>query len=322
MTLDQLHYANELRKAGNFSRAAAACGISQPSLSVRISALEKELGVALFVRARGGVKLTPEGDELMKEAQGVLDAVARLERHAHDLSEKVHGSFCLGIIPTLGPSLLPLFLKHFARAHPEAKIEIREESTAQLIAGIAAGQVDAAILSTPPRCPEGFMEKVLFYEPLLLFASRGHETLESRKRVFPSELSVERMILLEDPHCLRDQTLQLCRKRPASEESPRVALKSGSLQTVVEMIRREPGATLLPSLSLRFLTAAEKISGVRDFADPVPARKVSLIYHKSRPKRALLESLQACIDEAVPRDLPRRSAGLRVLAPEGHRFET
>lgn len=322
MTLDQLRYAVEVQRTKSFSRAAEACHITQPSLSVQIAKLEEELGVTLFDRARSGVEATDYGKEILKQARLVLDEASRIGEIAHDLKGEVQGEFRLGAIPTLAPTVLPKFLKKFGSAFPRASISVIEEPTERLVHDIDSGLLDGALLSTPARSPDSLVEKVLFYEPFVVFASSGHPILE--KNVVSAEaLTADEVLLLDDTHCLRDQVLQICRskQRPSSER--RLRIRSGGLQTLIEYIRENSGFTLLPSLATDFLTSRERTHNVRPLAKPLPSRKVSLVFHHARLKRSLIEAIKTSVLEAVgDRVIPVGSkSDVRVLSPGPEHFE-
>ncbi len=324
MTLDQLRYALELQRAGNFSRAAEACHITQPSLSVQVAKLEEELGVTLFHRTRSGVEVTEYGEAMLRQARLVLDESNRLQELAAELKGEVQGQFRLGVIPTLAPSLLPLFLSFFGEKYPKVQLSVSEEPTESLVQKIDEGSLDGAILSTPPKCPESLIEKVLFYEPFYVFASSGHPILKSKK-VQPSQISAGEILLLDDTHCMRDQVLQLCKLgRGTSDGTNRkLRIQSGSLLTLIEVIRRDPGYTLLPALSTHFLTANERAHNVRHFDKPSPTRKVSLVFHRARLKRSIVEALKESVLQRLPNDVfpPQSGRSIKVLAPGADHFE-
>jgi len=321
MTLDQLRYALEVQRTKSFSRAAEACHITQPSLSVQIAKLEEELGVSLFDRARSGVEATDYGKELLKQARVILDETSRLEQSAKDLKGEVQGEFKLGVIPTLAPTVLPKFLKHFAKAFPKATITVTEEPTERLVHDIDQGQLDGAILSTPAKSPESLLEKVLFYEPFLVFASTGHPILQN-KILGTDQLSADEILLLDDTHCLRDQALQLCRSKQKAPQQ-RLRIKSGGLQTLIEYLRENPGFTLIPSLAADLLSSREREINVRHFAKPLPSRKVSLVFHNTRLKRSLIDAIHSSVLEAVGDRVIQVGAktNIRVLSPSTDHFE-
>ncbi len=321
MTLDQLRYALELQKTRHFSKAADNCFITQPSLSIQIAKLEDELGMKLFVRTRAGVEVTEYGEELLKQARLIIDETERLSQKAHDLKGEVQGSFRLGIISTLAPSLLPLFAARFDRKYPKVQLSIMEERTERLVHDIDQGKLDAAILSTPSKAPESLVEKVLFYEPFVLFGSDGSPILE-KKKASVEQISSDEILLLDETHCLRDQVLQLCKAQSASAKQ-KLRIQSASLQTLVELIRRNEGYTLLPALSAELLTPGERNKNVRHFDKPLPSRKVSLVFHQARLKRSIVEALAETISASLPDQVFTAHArgDLRVLSPNPDHFE-
>lgn len=325
MTLDQLRYALELQQAKNFSRAADALHITQPSLSVQIAKLENELGVVIFDRARTGVEATEYGREVLKQARHILDETARLSQIADDLKGEIRGEFRLGAIPTLAPTLLPRFLKHFAKTYPNVSISVTEEPTERLVHDIDQGRLDGALLSTPAQSPGSLLERVLFYEPFVVFASNGHPILKTKTKTLQAEdLGADEVLLLDDTHCLRDQALQICRSKQKPSEK-RLRMKSGGLHTLIEYLRENEGFTLLPELAVDFLSAKEKVQNVRHFAKPVPTRKVSLVFHNAHLKRSLIEAIResvlASVGERVILAGSGAKAGIRILSPGLEHFE-
>lgn len=319
MTLDQLRYALELQRTRNFSRAAEACHITQPSLSVQIAKLEEELGIVLFDRGRAGVEVTDYGRELLKQARVILDETARLGELASELKSEIRGEFRLGVIPTLAPTLLPLFLGGFTRLYPRVRLSIIEERTEKLVQDLDHGRIDGALLSTPARCPDSIVEKVLFYEPFVVFASDDHPIL-NEKTVGFDKISADEVLLLDETHCLRDQVIQICRSKQKPRDNP-VRLQSAGLQTLIEYIRRGREFTLLPALAADRLTAKERKSNVRHFEKPVPSRKVSLVFHRARLKRALIDALAKAVLEHVPGSVILTNRDVRVLSPGSQHFE-
>lgn len=321
MTLDQLRYATELQRTKNFSRAAEACHITQPSLSVQIAKLEEELGVPLFVRTRTGVEVTEYGEELLKQARVVLEESSRLTEMSSELKGEVRGKFRLGIISTLAPSLLPLFVGKFTQKYPNVELSVVEERTERLVHAIDDGTLDGAILSTPTKCPESLVEKVLFYEPFVIFASEGNPILE-KKRISVDQISSDEILLLDDTHCLRDQVLQLCRAK-SKPTGRQLQIQSASLQTLIEFIRHNQGFTLLPQLAADLLNSPEQSKNIRPLEKPSPARKISLVFHQSRLKRSIIEALKNSVVESLPKNAVAigTAKDMRVLSPNRDHFE-
>jgi len=321
MTLDQLKYAIEVMRTKQISKAAENCNISQPSLSVQIANLENELGYKLFVRHKHGVEITTAGIELLKQAQLILDQAENLKNMALDLKGEIKGQLRIGIIPSLGSSLLPYFLKPLLADYPKLEISLTEETTNQLIEQIDSGKIDCAILSTPAKCPPLLIEKVLFYEPFWVFASRNHSIL-NHKNVSITEISHQEILLLDEAHCMRDQVLQLC-KGKEKDRSKNLKIESSSLQTLVEVIRNIEGYTLLPALALDNLTTSEIEKNARQFAKPYPARKISLVYHKTRNKKTVVNALAGVILKSIPKSVyqVQNKHEVRVLSASQDFFE-
>lgn len=321
MTLDQLRYALELQRTRHFSKAAENCFITQPSLSIQIAKLEEQLDVKLFVRTRTGVEITEYGEELLKQARKVIEESDRLIQMSRDQKGEVRGRFRLGVISTLAPSLVPLFISQFGRKYPEVELLLVEDRTENLVRDIDQGILDGAILSTPSKCPDTLVEKVLFYEPFVLFASSNHAILE-KKKMSVENISADEILLLDETHCLRDQVLQLCKGRQQSVQK-QLKIQSASLQTLIEFIRHNLGYTLLPVLSADLLGGAEKNKNIRHFEKPFPSRKVSLVFHQARLKRTIIEALKEAILESLPDNVFLTSSknDLRVLSMGLDHFE-
>lgn len=319
MTHDQLKYALAVHIQKSFSRAAASCFISQPSLSVQVAKLEEELGLKLFNRAKSAVLTTSEGEAVLKQIRVVIDEASRISDIATALKGEVQGDFQLGIIPTLAPALLPLFLSPFGKQRPKVRLTVDEEPTSTLIRRIAEGSLDAAILSTPARCPDTLVEKMLFYEPFIVFASSGHPILEN-KRVSPSQICAGEVLMLDDAHCFRDQVLQLCRARQEHGDQ-KLRIKSGSLHTLIEIIRLEEHYTLLPMLSTGFLTKSEQNQNLRRFVPPAPSRKVSLVFHQARLKHSIIDAIAEQILECVPKQVQLSKEQVKIISPNDRHFE-
>lgn len=321
MTLDQLKYALELQRTKNFSRAAENCHIAQPSLSIQIAKLEEELGISIFNRTRSGVEITDYGKELLKQARVIMDESARMSQLAAELKGEVRGAFRLGIIPTLAPYLLPAVLGELRAKYPQVQMTVSEDRTERLVHAIDEGTLDGAILSTPNRCPDTLMEKVLFYEPFVVFASSGHKILE-RKSVTTEQISSDEILILDETHCLRDQVLQLC-KAKQKLTGDKLRIQSASLQTLMEYIRHNEGYTLLPGLAAALLPQSEQNKNIRPMAKPVPSRKISLVFHQARLKRSLIEAIKECTLKVLPDTVYLTSSGqdIRIVSPSAEHFE-
>lgn len=275
ITLRQLRYFAALARVGHFGRAAETCAISQPALSVQIRELETELGAALFERDSRHVRLTGFGHDFRVRAQEILRSVDELGDLARAHQGQFSGQLRLGVIPTIGPYLLPRLFEALQARHAGMQIHVRETRTARLVDDLRDGRIDAAIVALPVSEP-GLTETVLFSEPFVLVrpeADAGRPVPE------PEALRGMRLLLLEEGHCFRDQALSFCSLGAASL---REGLDASSLSTLVQMVGAGIGVTLLPQMALPVETRSAPVSVTR-FPDPGPGRTVGMIWRKTTP---------------------------------------
>jgi len=267
MELHQLRYLLAVARTGNFSRAAEQCRVSQPSLSQQIAKLESELGERLFNRLKRNAVLTSAGEALVQRATRILAEVEAARGDVADAGAQIRGKVSVGVLPTIAPYLLPRVLALTARECPAMEVRLHEATTAQLLASAAACEIDLAILSLPIDDTR-FIRESLFDEELLLAVPPKHP-LTKKKRVGVKDLESERFILLEEGHCLGDQSLSFCHRH---DLHPQVAFRSAQLETIQVLVAGGIGISLIPKLA----TAA-----------PRPGRPVYLSLTEPRPKRAI-----------------------------------
>ena len=278
LTLRQLRYFEALAQHGHFGRAAEACAISQPALSLQIRDLEQSLGVALFERGPRQVRLTRFGEEFAPRARDILRSVDELGDLARASRNRLAGRLRIGVIPTVAPYLLPAIIGHLTRLHPGIDIHVRETLTAKLIRELAEGRLDTAIVALPVSEP-AFEEVPLFEEHFVLV--RPGE--DAGKPVPNVEMLREmRLLLLEEGHCFRDQALSFCEMHSAR---PRELLEGSSLSTLVQMVGAGIGVTLIPEMAVRVETRSAAVSLAR-FPAPEPKRRVGMIWRKASPLAA------------------------------------
>lgn len=276
----------------HFGRAAAALRVAQPTLSAQVQKVERLLGAPLFERTGRRFLITDAGDRALPEIRRLLE-VAELLEQAVD-TDSGRAPLRLGIIPTLGPYLMPHLLG-VLRRRTRAPFEIAEHPTARLIDDLHSGVLDAALLSLPIREPA--LECLpLFDEPFRLIAPKGSDILES-KRLAPSRLAACDMILLEEGHCLRDQAIAVCSKRGGT--SPRMV--TTSLETLKYLVASGSGYSLLPALACDVPKGLVDLVALRDFDDRGPSRRVALCFRKTHPRRADLLELAETTRAALPR---------------------
>lgn len=275
ITLRQLRYFAALTRQGHFGRAAEACAISQPALSMQIRELEAALGGVLVERSARHVALTPLGQQVASRVQDILAAVDDLADVARAAREQIAGRLRIGMIPTVAPYLLPKVIGDLARTHPDLDLHVREALTSKLIEELADGRLDAAIVALPVSEPT-LSEMALFSEKFLLVRPARDEgaPVPSSRR-----LREMRLLLLEEGHCFRDQALSFCDlETPATRE----VLDASSLSTLVQMVAAGMGVTLIPEMAVAVETRAAAVS-VAHFGKPEPQRTIGMVWRRTSP---------------------------------------
>jgi len=285
ITLKQLRYVDALARHGHFGRAAEACSISQPALSVQVRDLESVLGLPLFERGARHVRLTGFGQEFLARARVILEMVDDLGDLARASQDLFVGRLRIGVIPTIAPYLLPRVIARLSAAHPELDIQIRETVTPRLIDELGSGRLDTAILALPSG-ESGLEETPLFTEPMVLVRA-GAEAGDPVPGA--DRLRDMRLLLLEEGHCFRDQALAFC-KIPAGPR--RDGLDGSSLSTLVQMVGSGIGVTLIPEMAVPVETRSAEVS-ISRFPDPQPSRTVGMVWRKSS---SLAEPLRGIAD--------------------------
>lgn len=306
MTIQQLEYIVALDNYRHFVTAAEKCFVSQPNLSMQVKKLEEEIGVKIFDRDQKPLEPTHTGEQILLKARQILREVDHLKAFVSQEKESTKGEFTLGIIPTLAPYLLPVFLPGFVKSHPDTRLIIRELQTEEIIRNLQQGTLDIGLAVTPLE-EKSIREVALFHEPFLLYLPKNHPLLAS-ERLNPEQLDREELLLLGEGHCFRDQTLELCKGRdPISEAG--FAYESGSVEALMGLVRQGVGYTLVPEMSV-----GEKADRqhVRRFLPPEPVREVSIVVHQSFSREALLEELRDAIQDAVPDSFRKMRHYLRV----------
>lgn len=296
LTLKQLRYFEALSRFGHFGHAADACAISQPALSVQIKELEQSLGLPLFERGPRSVRLTAFGETWLERVRDILRAVDELGEMARAAQEGLSGRLRLGVIPTIAPYLLPALIGALRESHPTLDLDVRETMTERLIAEIADGRIDTAIVALPVEVPS-LTEMPLFTESLMLVRAEGDAT---RPVPSPDDLSEMRLLMLEQGHCFRDQALAFCNLQTTAR---RDGLDGSSLSTLVQMVGAGIGVTLIPEMAVAVETRSAPVS-VGRFPLPEPQRTVGLIWRKTNPLGEQFTALGEQI-KSVAEDLPR-----------------
>ncbi len=297
VTITQLTYATAVARHRHFGKAAEACAVTQPTLSMQVKKLEETLDVILFDRSRKPVEPTEIGKGIIHQAVLVLQEVSRIEDIIHSARGEIRGDFHLGIIPTLSPYLLPRFLDSFSETYPAVTLFIEEMQTHEVIHRIGEGHIDAGLLATPTQ-NQGLIEQPLFFEPFYVFASPGHAVLK-RKTVNESDLSLDDIWLLTEGHCLRNQTLHLC-ELATNDHTRSVRFEAGSLETLIRMVEQGSGYTLVPQLAAEFMDVKTQDASLRRFRGAQPGREISIVYNRAFLKRGIIDALATTIAACLP----------------------
>ncbi len=294
MTLTELRYIVGVARERHFGRAAEACFVSQPTLSVAVKKLEDELGVALFERGPGEVSVTPAGQKIVEQAQRVLEEAARIRELAAAGRDPLAGPLRLGAIYTIGPYLLPKLIPILRRAAPAMQLLIQENFTHRLAEELKSGEVDVILIALPFGQP-GVTTRAVYDEPFLVAVPKGHPW-ENRKRVSSDELTRESLLLLGEGHCFRDQVLEICHTVRSRDRSALAkTVEGGSLETIRQMVAGGVGVTVLPATSTAAGGGAGDLIRIVPFARPAPTRRVGLAWRRSFPRPEAIEVLRKCI---------------------------
>ena len=286
MEMHQLRYVVAVSRAGNFSRAAEQCHVSQPSLSQQILKLEEELGERLFERMKREAKLTPHGEAFLPRAVKILEEVDAARREASDARRLLRGRLIVGVLPTIAPYLLPEVLVTFAEKFPGVEIVVHEDTTARLLRLAQAYEIDFALASRPIQ-DERMEVKDLFTEELRLALPRGHR-LTRKRTVRLADLEKEPFIVMKEGHCLGDQVLNFCERR---DLKPIINFRSAQLETIQALVRSGVGISLIPAMAAR--SERKDLPEYRSLLAPKPERKIVAVWPKQRPlSRAANEFLK------------------------------
>lgn len=294
MTLVQLEYVLAVAEYKNFTLAADKSFVTQPTLSMQIQKLEKELEIEIFDRSIHPIKLTKIGEKVVDQAKTILRESGKMSQLVFEEKGQLEGDFKIGVIPTVLPTLIPLFYKTFQKAYPKANLIIRELQTDEIIAQLHDGSLDFGIVVTP-LFEHQIIEKVLYYEPMVGYVPASH-AYHSKKQIETSDLDIDDLLVLKEGHCFRNNVLSLC--EPAKLKSQPVKLDSGSLDTLVKLANEGYGMTLLPSMQAEDLPK-EYQTNIRYFKDPAPTREVSMVYHQSNLRKSFEENLSKTIQSVL-----------------------
>lgn len=301
MTLTQLEYVVAVDKFRHFGKAAKSCYVTQPTLSMQLQKLEEALDVIIFDRSKSPIIPTLEGESVIRQAKVVLREHRKIIDIVKMKKENVEGEFKLGVIPTLSPYILPLFIQRFVKKYPSVNLIIEELKTEDIVKLLDNDELDAGLLVTPLH-DDSIIERVLYYEPFYLFAAPEHPLLK-KKKVNQEELDLSEIWLLNKGNCFRDQILNICSEKNKNMiDQENIRFESGNMETLKNMVLTSSGYTLLPHMAVKMLSSSHK-KLIREFNNPVPTREVSIVHGRSFQKERIIIALEEEIVKVVPKDL-------------------
>lgn len=303
MTITQLEYIVAVDTYKSFVLAAEKCFVTQPTLSMQVQKLEDMLGVKIFDRTRQPIMATEVGIEIIAQARVMLAESYKIKEIVTDRQKELSGELRIGIIPTIAPYLLPKIIARFVENYPQVKLVVWEQNTEHLIQQLKLGMIDCGILSTPLH-ESTLIEIPVFYENFVAYASKQSK-LYKKKSITPDDIDMEEIWVLNEGHCMREQVLNICQRRRATQGFQHFEYNTGSVETLKRMVDQNNGATILPELALADLSD-KQLDRVRYFKSPEPAREVSIVIQKNYLKRRMIEALKNEILEFVPKRMKNK----------------
>ena len=304
VSLRQLRYLESLAETRHFGHAAEACAVSQPALSMQIKELEDELHLSLVERRKSGIELTEEGEEIARRARTILASVRDLLDYAKHQEGVLSGALKLGAIPSIAPYLLPKALPELQRRFPGLSLQLRETVTENLVRELVTGDLDVILVALPIEDPE--LETVHLFDDRFILATKAGAGPKRPPHANADMLANERLLLLEEGHCLRDQALSYCHMlTPEARNS----FGASSLATIVQMVASGYGITLLPEMAIESEVHRRKDISLLRFRAPEPKREVGLAWRKTSPRKGDFEQFAALLREVARR--PKKQGGGR-----------
>lgn len=311
MTLTQLSYIVAVDRYRHFATAAEKSYVTQPTLSMQIHKLEDELGITIFDRSKSPVIPTEIGEKIIAEAKEILKQSKHIEDLATMTEGELRGTFRIGIIPTIAPYLLPLFLRKFTDKYPKVKLIFEEVVTQELLQLLNQDYLDVGIIATPVEQGNIF-EEDLYYEPFIGYVSKDHPLAEKEK-LSVEDLERNNLWLLNEGHCFRDQAVKLCKQqRKEILDNSKIEFESGNLETLKQLVEQDFGMTLLPFLAKNQIDEQCARAHLRFFERPVPRRKVRIAYGREYLKKNIIQAFKQEILDVVPTELKEFGEGILV----------
>jgi len=301
MTLTQLSYVVAVEKYRHFATAAEKSYVTQPTLSMQIHKLEDELGVLLFDRSKTPVIPTDIGEVIVEKAKVILRDAKSIQDLANIHGDELRGTFRIGVIPTIAPYLVPMFLQGFVKKYPKIEIVFEEALTKEILNGLSDDSIDVGIIATPVEEKQIYTHD-LFTEPFVGYLSESHPLL-SRKKLSLDDLQRSGLWLLDEGHCFRDQAVKICKEAENTDKPTPIRFESGNLETLKKLVEQDFGMTLLPWLAIQNMNNNQMKKTIREFEKPVPSRKIRLAFSRKYLKEKMIEALKNEILSSIPQTL-------------------
>lgn len=311
MTITQLEYVVAVATYNSFVAAAEKCFVTQPTLSMQIQKLEDELNIKVFDRNKHPIAVTEMGEIIVKQAKIALAECERINELVNKEQKIISGTFRFAAIPTVAPYILPNLLEHYSKTYPDMKLQVKEMETNQILQALRNNEIDAALLSTPLE-EQGIKEYPLFYEPFVGYFAKGEKALEKRT-ISPTDIELDRIWLLNEGHCMRNQIINLCSDQIQKIQAERpYRYESSNVETLRKMVEKNGGMSILPELAtLEFND--DQLDNLRYFDGPEPVREISLITNVYFVKETVLQSLMDEILKLIPEKMRVQKKNRKVL---------
>ncbi len=310
MTRSQIEYILTLAKLKNFGKAAKACFVTQSTLSAMVAKFEQENGVVLFNRKTRPISITVQGEKIIKSLSSIYREFQLLDEMINEIKRYEIGNLSIACIPTVAPYLYPLILNKLSNAYPRVNFIIHELTTENIVEEIIAGNVDIGIVALPLDNKE-LIEYPLYEEEFLIYDC-GNKMKASQYKV--SDIDFERLWLMEEGHCMRNQIRKICELRHQKKINGNLTYNCGTIFTLIEMVKMNQGITLLPRLALAHNIQIDEAC-IYNLLEPVPSRSIGIVTHKNYIKKRLLSNLMTTINEAVSNYLPNDKKEKSIFNP-------
>ena len=293
MTLQQLEYVLALDKTRHFVRAAELCGVTQPTLSAMIQKLEDEMDCKIFDRSRQPIEPTEIGKQIIQQAQVIVYQVNQLKESIRSEKESISGTLNLAIIPTIAPYLLPQFIAAFSKSYPNIALKVSELHTDTIIEKLRIAEIDMAILSTPLQDPK-ILEVPMYYEKFVAYIS-PMEAIYERTELSANDMPLDKLWVLEEGHCLRNQVFNFCNKKQLHN----TIYEAGSIDTLVKIVDVNGGYTIIPELHIELLSEKQKLN-LREIVNPEATREISVVIRHDFVREGMLNAVAECVKQIIP----------------------